>query len=155
VEVLGAGSPRTFLLIVPPFALKTAEVYARLSFPLTSPRNLGTMTHEIAERKLRTGELLFNRLEEPAFALEPQLHEIREGARRGGVSVLLTGSGSCLFGLTQGRADVSQLAGFLKCRKGQAFAQLVRNLPPWWSPWRKEGGSGNHRCTRSPGGEGK
>ena len=96
-----------------------------------------------------------NRLEEPAFALAPQLHEIREGARRGGVSVLLTGSGSCLFGLLQRQADVSQLAGFLECLKEQVLVQLVRNLPPWWRPWRKEGGSANHRCTRSPGGEGK
>ncbi len=155
VDTLGAGQPRTFVLLAPSFALKTAEVYARLSFPLTSPRDLGTITLDIAEQKLRRGELLFNRLEEPAFALEPQLHEIREGARRGGVSVLLTGSGSCFFGLLQQEADVSQLAGFLECLREHVLVQLVRNLPPWWRPWRKEGGSANHRRTRSPSGEGK
>jgi 4-diphosphocytidyl-2-C-methyl-D-erythritol kinase len=150
IEVLGAGRPRRYVVVVPPFPLRTAQVYASLLFPLTSPRVLGTMSLERAEEGFASGELFFNRLEEPAFKLRPELAELREGALREGVSLQLTGSGSCLFGRAPEGMDRAELEDRLGCRHSKVAVLVASNLPPWRREWRKEGGRGNHRCAGAP-----
>jgi 4-diphosphocytidyl-2-C-methyl-D-erythritol kinase len=87
------------VLIVPPFAMSTAEVYQQWQGGSRPPRT----ALEIIEA-CRSGQnldgLLYNMLEEPAFALEPRLAELHaKTARLGAPGVRMTGSGSALFAL--------------------------------------------------------
>ncbi len=88
------------LLVVPPFGLSTGEVYRRLKVSLTSPGPvvslfLNRFRHE--GRMPVGGIFPFNRLEAPAFDVEPRLRRLKdELARRGWSGIWMTGSGSTL-----------------------------------------------------------
>ena len=131
VDGLGSGSPRRFLLLIPSFALSTADVYAALIFPLTCPRSLGTMTVGSLEERLRAGEFFFNRLQEPAERLRPELGAIMRQARSAGLRAAMTGSGSCLFALLPEGFSAAQRGALDDRLAGAARVVEVSNLPPW------------------------
>jgi 4-diphosphocytidyl-2-C-methyl-D-erythritol kinase len=68
------------------------------------------------------GQALFNRLEDAAFELNPSLRSLRRAMMRMGFSgVLMSGSGSTLYGLCRSAADARRLAGRLAGR-GRTWA---------------------------------
>ena len=76
----------------------------------------------------RVGSRLFNRLETPAFAYRPELRRIRRGlAALPFAGVLMTGSGSALFGLLAGEAGSAKLERTIS-RSGWGRAYAVRTL---------------------------
>jgi len=100
-----AWQPR-FALVCPDVGVSTPEAYGRLSFPLTPPGPDGTMLCRrlIAGDVAGVGSALFNRLERPAFDMHPALREGKARLAETGAfaGVLMSGSGSALFGLCEG-----------------------------------------------------
>ena len=101
-----------FVLVCPPVGLGTAGVYKRLAVP-EKP-----LDGSAVRRAYRSGDAealgraLFNRLEEPAFALEPLVGRIRR--RLGGLGpcgALMSGSGSAVFAVCRDRTHAVQVAG--------------------------------------------
>lgn len=81
-------------------------------------------------------ELYFNRLQEVAFELFPQLETLHEDMLAEGFSrVLLTGSGSTLFGRCASREEAKDRAAQLSRRASGLWAsarvETVQSLPPW------------------------
>ncbi len=131
VDPLGSGSPRRFAILVPPFGCSTAEVYSNLNFPLTSPRSIGTITAGSVEERIRNGTLFFNRLEDPAVALRPELARIMKKAREVGVDAHMTGSGACLFALLSDCAGGGRDALVAEALAGMVEVKIADNLPAW------------------------
>ncbi len=93
--------------------LSTAAVYARAREFLTpEPRSVMDFLNKAAENRTDVlGKALFNRLEEPAFSLRPDLAALaRRLRRRPFQAVRMTGSGSALFGLCRTSAEARALA---------------------------------------------
>jgi 4-diphosphocytidyl-2-C-methyl-D-erythritol kinase len=103
VEPLAVGSRQHYILLCPPVAVSTAEAYRNLRFPLTSaPADATMLARSLAKGDIEgLGHSLYNRLEEPAFALRPELRELKGRLAATGLfaGVGMTGSGSALFGL--------------------------------------------------------
>ncbi len=101
------------VLLLPPYANPTAEVYRRLGSSLTQPRAsviefLNTLASGGPSAVARA---LFNRLEAPAFAFRPELSRLRSAAQRLlGTRVRMSGSGSSLFVVGRDRQDQARLA---------------------------------------------
>lgn len=101
---------RPLVLFVPGFGTKTGEVYksldAKAGRELKSP-----LVRELAARGGAVESVdLFNDLAEPACRVEPRLGELRSVLTRAlGVPVHVTGSGSTLFCLADGRLDRMKL----------------------------------------------
>jgi 4-diphosphocytidyl-2-C-methyl-D-erythritol kinase len=101
-----------FVLVCPPVGLGTAGVYGKLAVP-TQPRG-----GEAVRKAFRTGDAkalgtaLFNRLEEPAFAIEPLVGRIRQRlAAAAPCGAMMSGSGSTVFAVCRDRAHAVQVAG--------------------------------------------
>lgn len=99
------------VLIKPPVGLSTAEVYKRLKVP-TVPRR-GEESIQALEsgdfRKL--GSVLFNRLQEPAFEISPDVRMVYEKLQREpSLGCLLSGSGSCCYVLLETHQDARSFA---------------------------------------------
>ncbi len=152
VKLLGAPSPRRYLLLLPEVSVSTAEVYRSLNFPLTSPRTLGSMSLEAVESLLGSGRLFFNRLQEAAFEKQPFLRRIKERVERCGVRVMVTGSGSCLFGLLSEGMTPSAVREALGAYRDRVTVAIAGNLPPWRRTSDREGGSENHQRSGTAGG---
>ncbi len=131
IAPLGSGAPRRFAVLVPPFGLGTAAVYASLEFPLTSPRRLGTISSRSVEERIRSGALFFNRLEDPAVKLRPELGALMRRAREVGVDAHLTGSGACLFAVVSSDFDRSHGGLVARALEGVAEVSIAGNLPAW------------------------
>ena len=104
-------APRTALLVLPPFALSTRDVYARFDEMGLGDMRLGADVDGGAAHgpdwhawsRLAARELLgrlVNDLEPPAFSLRPELAAMRSEVERVvGRTVRMSGSGSSLFTL--------------------------------------------------------
>lgn len=131
VSPLGPAASRRFLLVIPSFSLSTAKVYDHLIFPLTFPKQLGNMYSKVVEDQIADGRLFFNRLEASAFSLQPQLQAIVKQAHMEGVSLTLTGSGSCLFSTVSEGAATRTFDNLKNAWPGVAKVTLVENLNAW------------------------
>jgi 4-diphosphocytidyl-2-C-methyl-D-erythritol kinase len=106
VERLKAGWQGWLALVVPSYGVSTASVYARWAGPRprqAAPRRPWERLPGDAEE---LSPLLFNDLEDAAFAGEPRLgrlHAALDGLA--GRPVRMTGSGSCLFALFDSREE--------------------------------------------------
>jgi len=88
------------LLICPDITISTSWAYKNFNFILTNKVkniNLGKL---IKKNILKFRDLIFNDLEIPVFSQYPQLREIKEELYKSGAEfALMSGSGSCLYGL--------------------------------------------------------
>ncbi|GAB4133369.1 4-(cytidine 5'-diphospho)-2-C-methyl-D-erythritol kinase [Thermopirellula anaerolimosa] len=102
-----SGTGRWHAVVVRPrFGLSTAEVY-RACRPPQHPRSVEDCLHALSlgGRGQPTGGL-FNRLQEAAESLAPQLIDVRRRLEKQGAwAAGMTGSGSCCFGLFPHRAS--------------------------------------------------
>jgi len=129
------SSPLDFVLVCPAVGLATADVYRKLVVPRVP------VNGEELRAAVRTGDpeavgrLMFNRLEEPAFALSPLVERIRNrllalapcGAR-------MSGSGSTVFAVCRNRAEAMQVAAeFRNTRpvdEPESRVLVVRSIAP-------------------------
>lgn len=115
-----------FLVVVKPDAgLSTAAVYARCTVP-SDPVSGSAVRAALAAGDVRgIAAGLFNRLEEPAFALLPEAAAVRDRLRdAGALAALVSGSGSSVFGLCASAADAARVAGSV-LGSGRVFAVKV------------------------------
>lgn len=106
------GSGFHFVLVCPPVGLGTAGVYKRLVVPKEPVSGDAVRAAFRANDPVGLGRTIFNRLEEPAFGLEPLVGRIRQ--RLGGLGAcgaMMSGSGSAVFAVCRDRAHAVQVAG--------------------------------------------
>lgn len=105
------------VVIKPRVSLSTADVYRACRVP-DVPATVQPMLRWWTKGNWRQlGGGLFNRLEEAATMLAPQLREVRSALESSGCSgVSMTGSGSCYFGLFRHRKQALAAARRLAAR---------------------------------------
>ena len=118
------GRPLHLVVVKPDEGLSTAAVFGRLR--LEGPRRPVEPIVEALEEgdRARVGSLLFNRLEEPAFAMSRQVAELRRLlVRESRLGALMTGSGSAVYALCESRNEAEELARRWSARNlGDVFA---------------------------------
>lgn len=113
VTQIKALKPLYFVIASPNFECSTAEVYRRLKRSLTGKiRDANCFLRVLSDGNLRRiGAGLFNRLEEASFKMYPVLARLkRKMMQLGFAGVLMSGSGSALFGLCGSLAQARALA---------------------------------------------
>lgn len=133
-----------FALLCPAKGVATAEAYRRLK-PPAQPRSADAMRAALAAGDAAAlGKALFNRLEEPAWALCPKLDEIRSlvvelsAASCPILGHQMSGSGSAYFVLCPSAAAAQKTAAAIRSAGERRFGQddlgfsllAVRTRPP-------------------------
>jgi 4-diphosphocytidyl-2-C-methyl-D-erythritol kinase len=126
VEPVRLGRSLNLVLACPPTGLSTAAVFRALRLPASPLEGTGV------RESLQAGDLetlagcLHNRLEEPAFELNPAVRRLREQlASLGPLGVLMSGSGSTVFALCRGPAEALRLArALLSIRDERELARV-------------------------------
>lgn len=94
--------PRSYLIVTPPLEISTAKVYSLLKCPLTRERKSFKIINEVAEKGIAPEQWLENDLEKPAFGICPELKRVKaELLDAGALGVIMSGSGSSVFGIFQ------------------------------------------------------
>lgn len=100
VEPVAPGAPLHLVVVKPPVSLATRDVYQACRVPEGPHTSAELLAAWQAGDWARLSKGLFNRLEEPAQQLAPELKQLRQHlAGTGAVAVSMTGSGSCYFGI--------------------------------------------------------
>jgi 4-diphosphocytidyl-2-C-methyl-D-erythritol kinase len=124
-----------FVLVCPPVGLGTAGVYGRLAVP-EKPLDGGAVRSAFRSGDPEAlGRAIFNRLEAPAFALEPLVGRIRRRLDSlGACGAMMSGSGSAVFAVCRDRPHAAQVAeAFRNTRPAdepESRALIVRSLTP-------------------------
>jgi 4-diphosphocytidyl-2-C-methyl-D-erythritol kinase len=117
-------SPIPCVLVFPPYAISTAEVYAGLGPFLTSPAKASKIM-----RFLDTGNFGFleNDLEKVIFRTHPELDGFKGFLKgQGATLALVSGSGSSVFGLFP---DIEKARAAMANFRGRATVLLAETLP--------------------------
>jgi 4-diphosphocytidyl-2-C-methyl-D-erythritol kinase len=86
--------------VVPPFGISTALVYSNLKSPLTIEGESFKIEPTSVGNRFEPERLLVNELEDPAFGICPDIKRIKtEVLDAGALGVLMSGSGSSVFGV--------------------------------------------------------
>jgi 4-diphosphocytidyl-2-C-methyl-D-erythritol kinase len=118
-----------FALVFPGFPVSTAEVYKGLTVPLTTRVSIRKIKADLADRAPSHiwARHLFNRLEGVVLPGYPALRDLKERlVSLGCAGVLMSGSGSSVFGVVSSRHQGQQVVRRLKRLGFQAW--LVRTL---------------------------
>lgn len=113
VTQIKTPKPLHFVIAVPNFECPTPRVYARLKRRLTGCiRDANKFLRVLSDGDLRRLEAgLFNRLEEASFEMFPVLARLKKRMMQlGFAGVLMSGSGSALFGLCGSPAQARALS---------------------------------------------
>ncbi|MCI0705206.1 MAG: 4-(cytidine 5'-diphospho)-2-C-methyl-D-erythritol kinase [Planctomycetia bacterium] len=130
-----AGGVFHFVLVCPPVGLGTAEVYKHLAVPNEPTRGERIRAAFRAGNAQELGQALWNRLEEPAFGLEPLVGRIRTRlSELGPCGAMMSGSGSAVFALCRDRPHATNVAeAFQNSRPAEepeSRVLIVRSLTP-------------------------
>lgn len=128
VESVRPGTPLHAVVIKPPVSLATRDVYAACRVP-SAPRCVtGLLTAWQGGDWKAFRDEIFNRLEEAAQRLAPQLGSLRACfSHTGCIGVGMTGSGSCYFGVYRHRGQAVAAARRMEAaRPGAVF--VVRSV---------------------------
>ncbi len=118
-------------LIVPPFGLATAAVYRHWQPLAVVPPGWAELLQALLARDPKqVTQLLFNDLEAPAFSLQPELASVKLRMVDAGLPALLSGSGSCLFGLLSSEEDGRRLRELLPAEYRLIFTRSSPLLAP-------------------------
>ncbi|MGR3309753.1 MAG: 4-(cytidine 5'-diphospho)-2-C-methyl-D-erythritol kinase [Candidatus Brocadiales bacterium] len=121
----------SYVLLYPDIEISTASSYQNLKIDLTKAVKDVSFLLEILKggNPESVGKLLYNRLEEAVFQLYPELYRIKEALRAYDFcGLLLSGSGSAIYGLCRRQSDAEEIKTRLDSRGlGQVF--LVTNRP--------------------------
>lgn len=111
IEPVPVGGTFDFVLVKPEQGLGTADVYRRLKIP-AQPADGREAREALASGDAeRLGRALHNRLQEPAFELEPVVADwYRRLSELGTTGTLMSGSGSCLFVLCRNAGEARRVA---------------------------------------------
>jgi 4-diphosphocytidyl-2-C-methyl-D-erythritol kinase len=110
VEPIALGKTLDFVLVCPPVGLSTGQVFRMVTVP--SPPLSGDPVRRAAETGdvEELGQLLHNRLQEPAAGLCPAVSDAHSRlAALAPAGVLMSGSGSTVFALCRGPGEARRL----------------------------------------------
>lgn len=120
------------LLGLPPFGLSTAEVFRRHAERLTPPANGVSLARPIGHKwpEGNNFSLAANDLESVVFDGWPELSSFRDAlVEQGAEPALLSGSGSTVYGVFEGAADVDRVRDALGARFGHWTLLPSRTVP--------------------------
>lgn len=106
-----------YVIIYPRFEVSTATVYKNLKIVLTKNlKDVNFLLHTLSSGSPeKLGACLYNRLEEVVFRLYPDIEKIKNTlAKFDFCGILLSGSGSALYGLCKGERDSREIEQQLK-----------------------------------------
>ncbi len=134
-EPTPGGSGLYFVLVFPPVGVSTAEVYKRLTVPKEPLAGFAVRTAFQSGDATALGLAMFNRLEEPAFALEPIVGRIRKRlGQLNPAGAMMSGSGSTVFAPCRDSYEAQRVASAFKdSRPGdepEARVLVVRGFTP-------------------------
>jgi 4-diphosphocytidyl-2-C-methyl-D-erythritol kinase len=146
VEPMKLGRQLDFVLASPSAGLSTAEVFQRVIIS-AKPQSGQNVRNAVGRGDIdEIGRRLFNRLQEPAEALCPEIQTLRRQLEAANpVAVQMTGSGSTVFALCRDRTDAIRVASQLDAAVPGLPLKTAEGLAP-------AGGSGNRwklHCVRS------
>jgi 4-diphosphocytidyl-2-C-methyl-D-erythritol kinase len=131
------GQPLDFVLVCPPVGLATADVYRALSVPAVHVNGDALRAAVRLGDPEAVGRAMFNRLEEPAFALAPVVGRIRDRlAALAPGRARMSGSGSAVFALCRSRDEANRVAAAFRVAPTATETELesrvlvVRSLAP-------------------------
>jgi 4-diphosphocytidyl-2-C-methyl-D-erythritol kinase len=129
------GRPLDFVLVCPAVGLATADVYRRLQVPDPPVRGDALRQAVRAGDPDAVGRALFNRLEQPAFALAPAVERVRQRlSGLGSCGALMSGSGSAAFAVCRSREEAIRLAAAFESARPagepESRVLVVRSLAP-------------------------
>ena len=116
------------VLVIPPLKVSTKSVYEGLSPDLTNRRkDVKLLIHALSNNKIdKAGEYLFNRLEDVTFKKYNELADIKKQmAVLGMRAVLMSGSGSVIYGIAKNREEAIFIARKLQ---GVGQVKVVRSM---------------------------
>ncbi|HQU31294.1 MAG: 4-(cytidine 5'-diphospho)-2-C-methyl-D-erythritol kinase [Planctomycetia bacterium] len=110
-------TPYHYVVVYPRFEVSTATVYKNFKFVLT--KNLKDVRVFLQSldsgNPEKLGASLHNRLEDVVFRLYPEIEKIKKTlAKLGFCGILLSGSGSALYGLCRGERDSKEIEKKIK-----------------------------------------
>ena len=135
VHSIPAAKPLDLVIVKPPFGLSTAEVYRNARLPETPTPGEALRAALAAGDAVAVGRLTHNRLQPPAFALQPLANWVYDALlAQSPLSALLSGSGSCVFAIARDRPDALRIARMaeplLAVRVPDCRLFVVRTLVP-------------------------
>jgi 4-diphosphocytidyl-2-C-methyl-D-erythritol kinase len=131
IEPMRLGRPLDLLLVCPEAGLSTARVFQALTPPEAPVDGAAVRRAAEAGDIEDLGKRLFNRLEEPAMRLCPEVAGWRDRlARLGPAGARMSGSGSAVFALANDAGDAWRLSRALATERevgGKARVHVVRS----------------------------
>jgi len=122
--------PETAVLIVlPPFPISTAEIYAHCRPALTSGGEPGRISQFLDNKDF---ELLENQLEETIFRFHPSLEDVKSFLKKqGAAAAMVTGSGSAVYGLFPEREKAEAVRAALPAGTVSVLAGTLSREAYW------------------------
>ena len=125
-------APTLDLVLAKPFAgISTKEAYIRFD----KAGRGGRLDKEAWEKALKQASgqqiaaLLYNDLELPSGQLVPKIFELKESLLKAGCyGALMSGSGSCVFGLANGEKHAGEAAAYMR-KKGHKNIWVTKTIP--------------------------
>jgi 4-diphosphocytidyl-2-C-methyl-D-erythritol kinase len=121
----------SYVLLYPNIEISTASIYQNLRIDLTKTvKDVSFFLETLKDgNPENVGKLLYNRMEEVAFRLYPELSRIKEALSvYNFCGLLLSGSGSAIYGLCRRHSDAEEIKSRLD-RRGLGQVFLVTNRP--------------------------
>ncbi|MFH0793626.1 MAG: 4-(cytidine 5'-diphospho)-2-C-methyl-D-erythritol kinase [bacterium] len=123
---LGEGPVGHAVIVRPPFSISTADAFKayRRRSDWGPPRDPARMVEAVGKKNLNlVGGELFNRFENVLYGEYPVLAAIRHTlAAAGCCGAVLSGSGSCAYGLVEKKEEAEAIARKLNLRECEVFA---------------------------------
>ena len=136
---------RSYLLVIPPIAVSTSQVYGNLKISLTQARDHSTID-TIVEKRVAPEKILMNTLEAVAFKLHPELAAIKEDLLlSGALGALMSGSGSTVFGVYQDQEHLQRGMERLSRHEGYQYIPTTRMTGGLHGDYRSKGISGTEQ----------
>ena len=133
---------RSYLLVVPPVAVSTAQVYGNLKISLTGTRYHFTID-TIVEERVAPEKILMNALEAVAFKLYPELAALKDDLLfSGALGALMSGSGSTVFGVYQDSEHLRHGMERISRKEGYLYIPTTQLMGGMHGDYRSEGFSG-------------
>ncbi|MEA2102484.1 MAG: 4-(cytidine 5'-diphospho)-2-C-methyl-D-erythritol kinase [Thermodesulfobacteriota bacterium] len=133
---------RSYLLVVPGFGVSTAMVFKNLKSPLTTGNDPYSVNN-IGDDLVDPLEYLLNDLEPVVFDMYPEMEEMRQDLLDTGASgVLMSGSGSCIFGVYPDESHLSNAMSRILRHKGYSYIPTSRWTGDKYGYYRGKGVSG-------------
>lgn len=126
-------SKLNYLVVFPHVEISTKSIYGNLKIDLTKNRKDVSVFAKAMENSdvAKIGKLLFNRLEETIFSLYPNLLQMKNLLERFGFcGLLVSGSGSAIYGLCSNRNQAEMIRNQIELRgMGKVFVAANTIIP--------------------------